>query len=84
VQEARSTEQSAAKMALRSPFARLHPADFKVKFPLDVRSVRPWLSTGSRCPRWPLSPIRKRDLCQIRKPGSIFAVIAELWLLDGW
>ncbi len=27
--------------ARRSPFARLHPADFKAKFPLDVRSAYP-------------------------------------------
>jgi hypothetical protein len=40
VQDARSTEKSAAATARPSPFAKRDPADFKTKFPLDVRPVR--------------------------------------------
>src|SRR6266542_6658677 len=56
VQDARSTEKSAAAMARLSPFARRDTADFKTKFPLDVRLVRHWrdVETSHRnnpCPR---------------------------------
>lgn len=82
VQDARSTEKSAAAMARLSPFARRDPADFKTKFPLDVRPVNHWRGMG-RLAELTLVPERKRDLCQIRKPQSISTAREESGLLKG-
>ncbi|TIP02294.1 MAG: hypothetical protein E5X90_21990 [Mesorhizobium sp.] len=45
VQEARSTDKSAATMLRLSLRARRQPADFKIKFPLGIRSVHRRRST---------------------------------------